>query len=168
MFQSGDKIQKVDRSHWCLCYSLCWQDLQATVKQNWWRRSCLSPPSPSWKYSLWRRTSLSSYRRHVGWGSLCEKMDFLRVFSEYLHQRKLTVALRRRAVMSVNATTKEITHDEFPPDRGSHRCCETFRLILGAVISADKVHSTQAPWPPAGTTLPTPIQSLIVSFASML
>lgn len=38
---------------------------------------------------------------------------------------------RGGAVMSVNAATKAITHDKFSTDRGSHRCWETFRLILG-------------------------------------
>lgn len=36
-----------------------------------------------------------------------------------------------RAVMCLNAATKAITHDKFSTDRGSHRCCETFRLTLG-------------------------------------
>lgn len=34
------------------------------------------------------------------------------------------------AVMSPNAATKASTHDKFSTERGSHRCCETFRPLL--------------------------------------
>lgn len=94
------------------------------------------PPEPSLS---WEEQVSLVFSRCVSVGSVWGKMDFLHVLSEYLHQRELIPLLGRwggegeggGAVMSVNAATKAITHDKFSTDRGSHRCWETFRLILG-------------------------------------
>lgn len=71
------------------------------------------------------------FSRHVSTGYVLEKMDFLHVFSEHLHQRKLIPSSGGGGVTSLNTATKALIHDKFSTDRGSHRCCETFRQIQG-------------------------------------
>ncbi len=125
-----------------LCYSLCWQDPQATQSRTEKEGHVCLFPFPSWAEPLLGRGSLSSFSRRASMGSLCEKMDFLHVLSEYLHQRKLILPFGG-GQMSVNVATEAVTHDKFSTDRGSHRCCETSgNLSTLTVISADKVRAT--------------------------
>lgn len=130
-FHCGDKNTKLDWSYQCLCCSLCWQDPQATAKKRQGRRSCLSFRPSLLKWASPGKSKFLLCSIHVSTGYVLEKMDFLQVFREHLHQRKLIPSSGGRAVTSFNAATKAITRDKFSTDRGSHRCCETFRLIQG-------------------------------------
>lgn len=117
----SDKNTKLVWSYRCLCYSLCWQDPQATAKQCWGRRSRCLFSSPSWTEPLLGRASLSSFSRCVSMGSVWEEMDFLHVLSEYLHQRKLILPLGeggqwcllmlplRQSPMTNSPQTEEVT-----------------------------------------------------------
>lgn len=72
-FLCGDKNTKLDWSYQCLCYSLCWQDPQATAKWSRGKRSCLSvPPLPPDLSLSWEKQVSLVFQDVSIWG-LCER-----------------------------------------------------------------------------------------------
>lgn len=95
--------------------------------------------SPSWTEPLLGRASLSSFFEMCQCGVCVRENGFPSCAQRIFASKGAYTAIGEvggrggggGAVMSVNAATKAITHDKFSTDRGSHRCWETFRLILG-------------------------------------